>query len=154
MIRTIVHRVIEPEMVVREASAIEELAAEEDAIDSPNKVHAILRFMERLPREEVWVILLDVRSRCIGITRVSQGTASSSLIHPREVFGAAIRESAQAIIMAHNHPSGCIRPSPEDWAVTHRMIQAGRLLDINFVDHVIIGFEGVVSLRKEDRSAW
>ena len=73
---------------------------------------------------------------------------NSSVVHAREVFKAAVQESAQAIVLVHNHPSGSPDPSPEDLAVTGRLADAGRILGIEVVDHVILGSQGFVSLKE------
>ena len=90
-------------------------------------------------REVFSVILLDVNNRVIGINVVSIGSLTASVVHPREVFKAAILANAANIILTHNHPSGDPAPSKEDISITSRLVQAGRLLDIPVLDHIIIG---------------
>ena len=90
-------------------------------------------------REVFSVILLDVKNRVIGINVVSIGSLSASVVHPREVFKAAILANAANIILTHNHPSGDPAPSKEDINITARLVQAGRLIDIPVLDHIIIG---------------
>ena len=90
-------------------------------------------------REVFSVILLDVKNRVIGINVVSIGSLSASVVHPREVFKAAILANAANIILTHNHPSGDPAPSKEDISITSRLVQAGRLMDIPVLDHIIIG---------------
>jgi DNA repair protein RadC len=95
-----------------------------------------------LEREEVevfLVLILDSGSRIRAAVPVSRGLLNASLVHPREVFRVAIMWGAAGIILAHNHPSGDPTPSPEDRAVTHQLVEAGRLLDIPVYDHLIIG---------------
>ncbi|MFQ5457521.1 MAG: DNA repair protein RadC [Myxococcota bacterium] len=92
-----------------------------------------------LRREVFHVVLLDGRNRKMGEVQVSEGSLSASIVHPREVFLPAIRASAAAILVVHNHPSGDARPSPEDREVTWRLRRAGHLLGIRLLDHVIIG---------------
>ncbi|MEX1024380.1 MAG: JAB domain-containing protein [Planctomycetota bacterium] len=90
--------------------------------------------------QEVFVaVLLDGSHRVTGVFEVSRGTLTSSLVHPREVFGPALRLGAAALLVAHNHPSGRTRPSPEDLALTRRLIEAGRLLGVPLLDHLIFG---------------
>ena len=86
--------------------------------------------------------MLDVKNRVIGIHTVSIGTLNASLVSAREVFKAAILCNAASIILAHNHPSGDLTPSPEDIQVTDVLRKAGKLLDIEVLDHVIVGEEG------------
>lgn len=92
-----------------------------------------------LRREVFLVVLLDGRNRKMDEVRVSEGSLSASIVHPREVFLPAVRASAAGILVAHNHPSGDPRPSPEDREVTWRLAQAGDLLGIRLLDHLIVG---------------
>ncbi len=90
-------------------------------------------------KEVLKAVLLDTKNKVISVKEISVGTLNSSLIHPREVFKEAIKESAYSIILVHNHPSGDPKPSDDDIKVTKQMIQAGKNLDIPLVDHIIIG---------------
>jgi DNA repair protein RadC len=117
-----------------------------EVLRSPGDVHR--HFASRLRDEaceRFLVLLLDGRHRVLGEVTVSQGTLTASLVHPREVFGPAIRRSAAAIVLVHNHPSGDPTPSAEDRSVTLRLRQAGELLGIRVVDHVIIAERGYYS---------
>ena len=91
------------------------------------------------PKEKFAAVLLDGRHRSIGTQIVSVGTLTASLVHPREVFRAAIAKSAAAIILAHNHPSGDPKPSTEDLEITDRLMRAGTIVGIPILDHIIIG---------------
>lgn len=102
-----------------------------------------------MPVEVFLAVLLDVKHRPLRDERVSVGVLDGSLIHPREVFAAAVRERAAAVILLHNHPSGDPAPSPEDREVTLRLRGAGRLLGIPVLDHVIIGDGVFFSFREE-----
>lgn len=110
-------------------------------VTSPDDVAAILREDARLLQNEVfWVLMLDARKRLIGTPRrVSEGILDASLVHSREVFRTAVSSSSQAVILAHNHPSGDPTPSAEDIKITRRMVEAGRVLEIPVLDHVILG---------------
>ncbi len=101
-------------------------------------------------REHCIVVLLDVRHHVIGINTVSIGTVSASLIHPREVFKPAILANASAVILVHNHPSGSLEPSTEDLAVTKRLVDAGKLLGIHVLDHVIVTADSHTSLKERN----
>ena len=90
-------------------------------------------------REHFLVACLSVRRRLIGLHTVSIGCLTSSLVHPREVFRPAILAGAAAVVLAHNHPSGDPEPSPEDVALTRRLVSAGVLIGIEVLDHVVIG---------------
>ncbi len=92
-----------------------------------------------LLQERFYVLLLDGRGRIQGEARVSEGTLTASLVHPREVFRRAIREAAAAVILVHNHPSGDPTPSVEDETLTVRLVAAGEVVGIRVLDHVVIG---------------
>jgi len=104
-----------------------------------------------VPQEVFTALLLDARHRLIREVEVSRGSLNQSLVHPREVFGPAVREAAASLIVAHNHPSGDPRPSREDHDVTRRLERAGRILGIPLLDHVVIGAQGYTSFA---RSGW
>ena len=101
------------------------------------------------PVEVFLAVLLDVKHRPVREERVSVGVLDGSLIHPREVFAAAVRERAAAVILLHNHPSGDPGPSPEDREVTRRLRNAGEILGIPVLDHVIVGDRAFFSFREE-----
>ena len=110
---------------------------------------AALYVMEdlRYKRKENFVILLlDVKGKVISMDWVSEGELSSSIVHPREVFKKAVKRSAARIILAHNHPSGDPTPSKEDIKITRRLVEAGNILGITVLDHIIIGDGNYVSL--------
>jgi DNA repair protein RadC len=112
-------------------------------------VHRLLEAELRgLERETFHVLLLDGKHALRRREAISVGTLTTSLVHPREVFRLAVRESAAAVICAHNHPSGDPEPSAEDVEVTRRLIQAGTLLGVPLLDHVVIGEGRFVSLRE------
>jgi DNA repair protein RadC len=101
------------------------------------------------PVEVFVVVLLDVKHRPLREERVSAGILDGSLIHPREVFSAAVRERAAAVLLLHNHPSGDPTPSGQDREVTRRLRSAGGILGIPVVDHVILGDAAFFSFREE-----
>ncbi len=102
-------------------------------------------------RQEVFlVVLLDQRNRIIREAQVSQGSLTASLVHPREVFGPAVREAAAAVALVHNHPSGDPSPSPEDLAITRRLAETAQVVGVRFLDHVIVGESAYTSFVDED----
>lgn len=119
----------------------QERIGERPRISTPEDVVAILRERARgLDREMFWVLPLDMRNRLLlPPIEVSRGTLNASLVHPREVFKAAVQHSAAAIIVAHNHPSGDPSPSANDLKITGSLIAAGKVMEIDVLDHVIIG---------------
>jgi DNA repair protein RadC len=102
--------------------------------------------LRRRSQESFLVLLCDVKNRVTAEREISRGTLDASLVHPREVFGCAVREAAASVVLAHNHPSGDPEPSDEDIELTHRLCQAGRLLGIPVLDHIIVGDGRFVSL--------
>ncbi|TJY41446.1 JAB domain-containing protein [Cohnella pontilimi] len=100
-------------------------------------------------REEHFVVLfLNTKNRVIGRQTVSVGSLNASVVHPREVFRAAIRRSSASILCAHNHPSGDPTPSPEDIQLTRRLAEAGELVGIELLDHIVIGDNRFISLKE------
>lgn len=99
-------------------------------------------------QEEFWALYLDTQNRVLSERRITVGLLNASLVHPREVFAPALRKSAASVVVAHNHPSGDPEPSGEDRAVTRQLGASGALLGIPLRDHVILGADGYVSLRK------
>lgn len=95
--------------------------------------------MKDLKKETFRCALLDTRNKILREEVVSVGSLSASLVHPRETFKAAVRESAAAVIFIHNHPSGDVKPSQEDILLTKRLVQAGEVIGIQVLDHIIIG---------------
>ena len=98
-------------------------------------------------KEHVIALLLDARHRLIRLAPIAIGSLSASLVHPRELFKEAIAASAAAVIVVHNHPSGDPNPSEHDVQMTTRLLGAGALLGIDVLDHLIVGADGVVSLK-------
>jgi DNA repair protein RadC len=96
--------------------------------------------------EEFHLLALDSQSQVTRDVLITRGLLNSSLVHPREVFRAAIAEAAAGIILVHNHPSGDPTPSPEDQAITRQLVAAGELLDLPVYDHVIVAGDRFVSL--------
>jgi len=97
-------------------------------------------------RHEVFkIVLLDAKHTIIRDATVSEGSLTLSIVHPREVFNLAVRESAAAVILLHNHPSGDPQPSPEDRALTARLVAAGDLLGIRVLDHLVTGDKRYIS---------
>jgi DNA repair protein RadC len=101
--------------------------------------------MRSLAQEVFFVLLLDSRHRLLRSVEVSRGSLSQSLVHPREVFAPALRESAAAILVVHNHPSGDPVPSREDHEVTRRLAEAGELLGVPLIDHIVVAAGGYTS---------
>lgn len=124
-------------------------ASDRPTIDSPADAANLLEpFISNLDHEELWIVLLNRRNAVVQIVRLYQGSVNSSQVRIGEVFHQAIVEQASAIIIAHNHPSGDPIPSPDDVALTRAIVQAGKLLNIDLLDHICMG-EGIWTSLKE-----
>jgi DNA repair protein RadC len=131
-------RVVAALELARRAAAEAESA--DPAIRSPADVHRLCGpAMRDLSVEEFRLLVLDTQHRVVRNLLITRGLLDSSLVHPREVFRAAIAEAAAGIVVVHNHPSGNPAPSADDRAVTRQLTEAGRLLDVPVYDHVIVG---------------
>ncbi len=118
-------------------------------INSPADAAALVQAeMSLLEKEHLRTILLDRRNRVLEIVEVYQGSVNSSQVRVGEIFRAAVQRLASAIVVCHNHPSGDPTPSPDDVAVTRAVVQAGKLLDIELLDHLVIGQGRWVSLKE------
>jgi len=118
----------------------EEKRGEKPLLDTPDKITDLLREETRhLTAEQFFVVLLNSRRRLIRVEKLSQGTLDTLLVHPRDVFRAAILARAAAVVLAHNHPSGDPAPSEADIRVTRDLIRAGQIMKIEVLDHVILG---------------
>lgn len=127
------------------------LASPEDRarITGPGDVaNLVLMEMGLLEKEEMRVVILDTKNRVLRIVRVYAGSLNSAVVRVGELFRDAVRANAASIVLLHNHPSGDPTPSPEDIRVTEEAVQAGRLLDIEVLDHIIIGRGRWVSLKE------
>lgn len=123
---------------------------ERPVIHSPADAAALVQFeMSGLQQEHLRVMLLNTRNQVQDIVEVYHGSLNASMVRVGEVFTPAVRKNAASVIVVHNHPSGDPTPSAEDIAVTRAMIQAGKLLDIELLDHVVIGQGGYVSMKEK-----
>ncbi len=122
---------------------------ERPLIQSPADVaHLVGSEMAFLPQEEFWVLHLDTRNRVMKVQRLYRGSLNQATVRVAEVYRDAVRNNAAAIIVVHNHPSGDPTPSPQDVALTRALAEAGQLLDLPLLDHVIIGLGRWVSLKE------
>lgn len=106
-------------------------------------------FADKMNQEEFLVATLDTKHRPTAIIRITRGTLDASLVHPREVFRAAIEWGASAILLIHNHPSGDPTPSREDIAVTDRLKEVGKVVGITVLDHIVVGDTDCVSVLEQ-----
>ena len=123
---------------------------ERPVIHSPkDAADQVIYEMSGFVQENLWVLLLDTRNRLIDIEHLYQGSLNSSTVRVAEVFKKAMVMNAAAIIITHNHPSGDPTPSPEDIALTRTLVETGKMLDIQVLDHVVIGGNSFVSLKEK-----
>ena len=122
---------------------------ERPSINSPADAAALVSYeMSALEQEHLRVILLDRRNRVMETVEVYKGSVNSSQVRVGEIFKEAVRKNASALVVIHNHPSGDPTPSPDDVAVTRAIVQAGKLLDVEVLDHLVIGQGKWVSLKE------
>ncbi|MDA1193097.1 MAG: JAB domain-containing protein [Candidatus Poribacteria bacterium] len=118
-----------------------------EPVSTPKQLYELVRDpLEDSEQEHLLVVCLNAKSSLLIVECVSKGTLNCALMHPRDVFRTAIRENAFAIAVAHNPPSGDAEPSPPDIGMTKRIIEAGRLLNVPVVDHLIVGRRAYTSL--------
>ena len=120
----------------------------EPSITSPADVLGLLTDIKDRRKEYFVALFLNARNQVICRENVSVGSLNASLVHPREVFAPAVGSSAASVILAHNHPSGDVTPSREDIELTRRMVQAGEIMGIEVLDHLIVGSERFLSMKE------
>jgi DNA repair protein RadC len=114
--------------------------------DIANLMSEELRYLQK---EHFVCLFLNTKNHVLAQETLSMGSLNASIVHPREVFRAAIKRSSASIVCVHNHPSGDPTPSPEDIQLTHRLVEAGTIIGIEVLDHVIIGDQRFISLKEE-----
>jgi len=123
-------------------------------ICSPNDVYQLLKYdMMNLKQEVLYVLFLDVKTNLIAKKKIFVGSLNQSLIHPREVFKYAVKYSAYSVILVHNHPSGDPEPSSQDLQVTKAFEEAGKMLQIEVLDHIIIADDLYLSIKEFNKKA-
>lgn len=118
-------------------------------VTKPSDVLPIVAEYRSRKKENFVVFYLNGRNQVVSTECVSVGTLNASLVHPREVFEPAIRHLAASVILAHNHPSGDCTPSEDDIEITKRLVEAGRLIGIEVLDHLVVGSEGYLSFKEK-----
>jgi DNA repair protein RadC len=147
--RTVESTLSEMRMLHEKLNTLLYTATERPIINSPSDIAALVECeMENLDHEELVIIAMDRRNKVLQIIKLYKGSVSSSQVRIGEIFRDAIRLNASAICLIHNHPSGDPTPSPEDVQMTRAVVQAGKLLNIDVLDHVVIGRERFISLKE------
>lgn len=125
-------------------------AEERMKISSPQDISMLLmEEMRYLKKEYFKIVLLDTKNKIIKVVNISVGNLNSSIVHPREVFIEAIKRSSASMILVHNHPSGEVKPSKEDINITKRLTEAGNIIGIKILDHIIIGDGVYISFKEQ-----
>jgi DNA repair protein RadC len=133
---------------------IKETGVKPQAVRTPDDLDRFVEPLRFYDTEHFVSFHLDARNQIIGYQIVSHGTLTASLVHPREVFKAALIANSNALIVAHNHPAGSLDPSTEDIEVTKTLIKAGELLGVKVIDHIIVSSNGNMSLRESHPRLW
>ena len=127
-------------MLVRDSGESVKMTGKKSDVKSPADMANIFKmYLDGADREHFVIAMLDRKGNVLGLNTVSVGSISSSVVHPRETFKPAIIMGASSIILSHNHPSGDTAPSKDDIDITKRLVEAGKILGIEVLDHVIIG---------------
>ena len=126
-----------------------------NAITCPRDVAFFLEPLRNYPEEHFISLHLNAKNQVVGYQEISHGTLSASLVHPREVFKAALLSNSFALLVAHNHPSGAeLAPSKEDLDTTKQLLKAGKILGVTVMDHVIVGGDQIYSIRENHPRIW
>ncbi|WP_067727829.1 RadC family protein [Oceanobacillus damuensis] len=132
--------------LVKESS----LLYKERSVKSPEDGYKLMKlFLADKDREHFIVASLDIKNQPVSINVCHIGSLNASIVHPREVMKSAILSNAASIIVGHNHPSGLPEPSKEDIGVTRRLAEAGKIIGIDVLDHIIVGDESFISLKEK-----
>lgn len=144
----IARRMALEERVFEESEALKRRNS--DTITSPDKLFEIIKSkITQFSKEHFFVVSLDTRNNLIGVDEISVGTLTASLVHPRETFESAIRRHAAKIIISHNHPSGETDPSDDDMKITRRLVDAGKIMGIEVLDHIIVTKTSYLSFKEQ-----
>jgi len=134
-------------MMVRDGS----LRIRKAKLTAPEEAYALLKpHLKDLDREHFVVVALNSKMAPVGINSVSIGAVDAAIVHPREVYKFAILSNATAILLGHNHPSGDPMPSSDDITLSKRLVEAGKILGIEVIDHIIIGHENYYSMKRQN----
>jgi len=128
---------------------------ERTLISSPQDVADLVQYqMARLDQEELWVLLLNTRNQHLHTEKLYKGSLNASTVRPAEIFRSGIRHNAASLIVVHNHPSGDPSPSPEDVHLTRMLIEAGKMLELPILDHIVVGIKGTASIKSLHPEIW
>ncbi len=135
-------------VLVKEKVAKYELPKKIESPEQAYKAITAITSVEEEAQEVFGVLILNTKHKIVAVHEISRGTLNASIVHPREVFKPAILHNAAAIICFHNHPSGDPKPSKEDIKITQQLVEAGKIMEIEVLDHIIVGDERYTSLKE------
>ena len=147
-----VMRVPTREMAVRDEECWKKYNMEASIIDPEKIGRPLTRILRNKKQENFLAITMDASNHILNVWKITEGLANQTPAHPRECFLPIIKDSATAVIFAHNHPSGCTDPSDQDWAITRTLCAAGKILMIPVLDHLVIGKWNFSSMCRRDPS--
>lgn len=136
-------------VLVKEKVGRYELPKKIGSPDQAYKAITAITSVEEEAQEVFGILILNIKNKIVAVHEISRGALNSSLVHPREVFKPAILHNAAAIICFHNHPSGDPEPSGEDIETTKRLVEAGKIMGIEVLDHIIVSDDRYVSLKEK-----
>jgi len=134
--------------MVKEDSGLYEVPVIKSATEVYQAAKQLLALHEE-PEEHFCILCLNTKNKIVGVHTISIGSLNASIVHPREVFKAALLNNANGIICLHNHPSGDPEPSRDDIETTRRLVEAGEIMGINVLDHIIIGEQSYLSMKEK-----
>ncbi len=134
--------------MVKEDSVLYEVPVIKSPAEVYQVAHQLLALHEK-PQEHFCILCLNTKNKIVGVHTISIGCLNATIVHPREVFKAALLNNASGIICLHNHPSGDPEPSREDIKITKQLVEAGEIIGITVLDHVIIGEQGYISMKEK-----
>ncbi len=140
--------VFEKVVLVKEKVGRYELPRETKSPEDAYRAITAITSVEEEAQEVFGILLLNTRHKIVAAHEISRGTLNGSMVHPREVFKPAALHNAAAIICFHNHPSGDPKPSRDDIEITNRLVEAGKIMGIEILDHIIVSDEGYASLKE------
>jgi len=134
-------------VLVKEKGAMYDEKKIGSSYDAYKAITEITKVQEEA-QEVFGILILDTKNKIVAVHEISRGTLNASMVHPREVFKPAVLHNAAAIICFHNHPSGDPKPSKEDIETTNRLVEAGKIMGIKVLDHIVVGDDKYTSLKE------
>lgn len=134
--------------MIKENSVLYEVPIIKTPVEIYQVAKQLLALHEK-PEEHFCILCLNTKNKIVGVHTISIGSLNASIVHPREVFKAALLNNASGIVCLHNHPSGDPEPSREDIEITRRLVEAGKIIGIEVIDHIIVGDQKYLSMKEK-----